>query len=192
MRKVVVYELLSLDGVAEDPDGFFADWDDAMEANLAAVIAAQDAVILGRRSYDEWAEFWPGSEIEPFATFINGVVKYVMTSAPLDQEWANASVVDGGLVDFVRNLRDRPCLMCLHVPRPARSTWRTTAVGSAGRDPFERLQRRATAVLSEHEKRGVLVAEGSPDECPQLAPVDIVPAGLLLLDLDDEQVVFGG
>jgi dihydrofolate reductase len=108
MRKVVVYELLSLDGVAEDPDGFFADWDDAMEANLAAVIAAQDAVILGRRSYDEWAEFWPGSEIEPFATFINGVVKYVKTSAPLDQEWANASVVDGGLVDFVRDLRDRP------------------------------------------------------------------------------------
>ena len=108
MRKVVVYELLSLDGVAEDPDGFFADWDDAMEANLAAVISAQDAVILGRRSYNEWAEFWPGSEIEPFATFINGVAKYVMTSAPLDQEWAHASVVDGGLVEFVRDLKDRP------------------------------------------------------------------------------------
>jgi dihydrofolate reductase len=108
MRKVVVYELLSLDGVAEDPDGFFADWDDAMDANLAAVIAAQDAVVLGRRSHDEWAEFWPGSEIEPFATFINGVAKYVVTSAPLDREWANASVVDGGLVEFVRDLKDRP------------------------------------------------------------------------------------
>src|SRR5664279_3051472 len=44
-----------------------------MDANLAAVIAEQDTVILGRRSYDEWAEFWTGSEIEPFATFINGV-----------------------------------------------------------------------------------------------------------------------
>ena len=44
VRKVVVYELLSLDGVAEKPDGFFADWDDAMEANLGAVIAAQDSV----------------------------------------------------------------------------------------------------------------------------------------------------
>ncbi len=42
MRKVVVYELLSLDGVAENPDGFFADWDDAMDANLAAVIGTQD------------------------------------------------------------------------------------------------------------------------------------------------------
>lgn len=108
MRKVVVYELLSLDGVAEDPDAFITDWDEMMDANLAEVIATQDAVILGRRSYDEWAAFWPHSEIEPFATFINGVAKYVATSAPLEREWANATVVDGGLVDFVRELKDRP------------------------------------------------------------------------------------
>ena len=108
MRKIVVYELLSLDGVAEDPDGFFADWDDAMDANLAAVIAEQDAVVLGRRSYTEWARFWPGSRIEPFATFINGVTKYVATSTPLDRDWANATALDGGLVEFVRDLKQRP------------------------------------------------------------------------------------
>ena len=108
MRKVVVYELLSLDGVAENPDGFFADWDDAMDANLGAVIAAQDAVILGRRSYEEWAEYWPSSDVEPFATFINGVAKYVATSTPLDPKWANATVVDGELVEFVRDLRSQP------------------------------------------------------------------------------------
>ena len=107
MRKIVVYELLSLDGVAEAPDTFFRDWDDAMGANLAAVIAAQDVVILGRRSYDEWAQFWPGSQIEPFATFINGVTKYVATSTPLDRDWAGATVIDGGLVDFVRDLRQQ-------------------------------------------------------------------------------------
>ena len=108
MRNVVVYELLSLDGVAENPDSFITDWDGAMEANLAAVIAAQDAVILGRRSYAEWAEFWPGSNIQPFATFINGVTKFVATSAPLQREWANASVIDGKLADFVRDLKARP------------------------------------------------------------------------------------
>jgi dihydrofolate reductase len=108
VRKVVVYELLSLDGVAEDPDSFFTDWDEAMGANLAAVIAAQDAVILGRRSYGEWAQFWPGSDIQPFATFINGVAKFVATSAPLQREWANTSVVDGGLAEFVRDLKARP------------------------------------------------------------------------------------
>lgn len=107
MRKIVVYELLSLDGVAENPDIFFADWDDAMAANLAAVIATQDAVILGRRSYTEWAQFWPGSQIQPFATFINGVTKYVATSAPLDQDWANAMALDGGLAEFVRDLKQQ-------------------------------------------------------------------------------------
>ena len=108
VRKVVAYELLSLDGVAEEPDGFVADWDEAMEANLGAVIAAQDSVILGRRSYEEWASFWPGSDIEPFATFINGVAKYVATSTPLDRDWANTTVIDGDLAGFVRELRNRP------------------------------------------------------------------------------------
>ena len=107
MRKVVVYELLSLDGVAEAPDRFFG-WDDALDAELAAVIATQDAVLLGRRSYDEWVGFWPGSEIEPFATFINGVAKYVATSTPLDQAWASSTVIDGELVEFVRDLKQQP------------------------------------------------------------------------------------
>jgi dihydrofolate reductase len=105
VRTIVAYELLSLDGVAEDPDRFFGEWDDAMDANLAAVIATQDAVILGRHSYDEWAQFWPGSRIEPFATFINGVAKHVATSTPLDRDWAHATVVDGELVEFVRDLK---------------------------------------------------------------------------------------
>ena len=107
MRKLVVYELSSLDGVAEAPDTFFT-WDDAIDARTGAMIATQDAVILGRRSYDEWAGFWPGSDIEPFATFINGVSKYVATSTPLDRAWANTTVIDGGLVEFVRDLKQQP------------------------------------------------------------------------------------
>jgi dihydrofolate reductase len=108
VRKVVVYELLSLDGVAESPDSFFTDWDEAMDANLAAVISAQDTVILGHRSYDEWAQFWPGRDIQPFATFINGVAKFVAASAPVKREWANATVVDGELAGFVRDLKAQP------------------------------------------------------------------------------------
>jgi dihydrofolate reductase len=105
MRKVVLYELLSLDGVAEDPDAFFFDWDEAMAANLAAVIATQDAVILGRHSYDEWSEFWPGRDIEPFAGFINNVAKYVATSTALEPPWPNATRIAGGLVPFVQDLK---------------------------------------------------------------------------------------
>jgi dihydrofolate reductase len=108
VRKLVVYELLSLDGVAEACENFITEWDDVLDANLAEVIGSQDAVILGRRSYNEWGEFWPESEIEPFASFINTVPKYIATSTPLDRDWANSAAIDGSLVDFVRDLKTRP------------------------------------------------------------------------------------
>ena len=106
MRKVVLSELVSLDGVAEDPNKFFFDWDEVVDANGAALIASQDAVLLGRRSYDEWSQFWPDSDIEPFATFINDVPKYVATSTPLGRHWHNATAIEGGLVEFVQNLKN--------------------------------------------------------------------------------------
>jgi dihydrofolate reductase len=108
VRKIVVGGLLSLDGVAEDPNRFFTEWDDEVDASIPRLIATQDAVILGRRSYDDWVGFWPGSEIEPFATFINGVAKHVATSAPLEPQWTNAHVIDGNLVEFARRLKDSP------------------------------------------------------------------------------------
>ena len=107
MRKVVAYELLSLDGVAEGPDEFITDWDAVMDENLGRVIATQDAVLLGRKSFDEWAGFWPGSTIEPFASFINGVQKFVVTSTPLDREWANTTVVAEELAGFVTDLKQQ-------------------------------------------------------------------------------------
>jgi dihydrofolate reductase len=105
MRKVVAYELLSLDGVAEQPDEFITTWDEAMQDNLARVITTQDAVLLGHRTYDDWADFWPASLIEPFATFINGVEKFVATSTTPRQTWANTTVIDGGLPEFVTELK---------------------------------------------------------------------------------------
>lgn len=107
MRKVVVYELLSLDGVAEAPDTFIDEWDDLAEDNLATVIKSQDLVVLGRQSHDEWARFWPTSDIEPFASFINGVQKYVATSSPLSAGWSNATAIDGDLVDFVHRQKNQ-------------------------------------------------------------------------------------
>lgn len=108
MRTVVAYELVSLDGVAETPDRFITTWDAVMDDNLAAVVATQDAVLLGRRSHDEWAGYWPTSDVEPFATFINTVPKHVVTSTPLDGGWAGASAVEGDLATFVRELREQP------------------------------------------------------------------------------------
>ena len=108
MRKVVAYELLSLDGVAEHPDAFITEFDEVMRENLGRVIATQDTVLLGRRTYEDWAAFWPTSDIEPFAAFINPVRKLVLTSTPLDPAWTNATVVEGDLAEFVAELKAQP------------------------------------------------------------------------------------
>jgi dihydrofolate reductase len=108
MRKVVLYELLSLDGCAEDPGKqFVPDFDDVMRENLRRVIAKQDAVLLGRRSYDDWAGYWPSSDNQPFANFINNVAKFVVTSSPLDQIWTNTTIVGGELSQFVAELKQQ-------------------------------------------------------------------------------------
>jgi dihydrofolate reductase len=108
MRKVVAYELLSLDGVAEQPDAFIAEFDEVMRENLGRVIEAQDAVLLGRRTWDDWAAFWPTSEIEPFAGFINAVQKFVVTATPPSPSWAPTTVVDADVADFVTALKQQP------------------------------------------------------------------------------------
>ena len=108
MRKVVVYELVSLDGIAEHPNEFITDFDEVMRENLGRVIGSQDAVLLGRRTYDDWAGFWPNSEIEPFATFINSVQKFAVTSTRPEQMWANVSVIDQDPAPFVAELKQQP------------------------------------------------------------------------------------
>lgn len=67
MRKVVAGGFLSLDGVAEQPDELVTDWDEAVDENIGRVIATQDTVLLGRRTYDDWSAFWPNSDIERLA-----------------------------------------------------------------------------------------------------------------------------
>jgi dihydrofolate reductase len=65
------------------------------------MIARQGAVILGRRTYDEWSRYWPTSDEQPFADFINGVRKYVVTSSPLTGDWPHAEAVSGSLAEVV-------------------------------------------------------------------------------------------
>ncbi|MFI5035788.1 MAG: dihydrofolate reductase family protein [Acidimicrobiales bacterium] len=108
MRKVVAGGLVSLDGVAEQPDAFVTDWDELVDENIGRVIATQDTVLLGRRTYDDWSAFWPNSDIEPFATFINGVEKFVASSTMPELNWANTTVIDGDLLEFVTELKRRP------------------------------------------------------------------------------------
>ena len=105
IRKVVLYQLLSLDGVAEEPSDWMSDGGRELFENLGAVIATQDDILLGRGTYDYWVDYWPTSEVEPFATFVNTTRKHVFSSTPLTQEWANTVVADRPPVEYVTDLR---------------------------------------------------------------------------------------
>ena len=107
MRKLVAYELLSLDGVAERPDDFVTDFDEVMVENLVRVIADQDAVLLGRRTYDEWAAYWPQRHGGPFASFINGVAKHVVTSTEPDFKWDHSTFIRDRWADNVRTMKEQ-------------------------------------------------------------------------------------
>ena len=116
-RKLVLYTLMSLDGAVDEPGRYFTDglehdqtpeFDSVMDENEERITASQDAVLLGRRMYDEWSRFWPTVENQPFAEFINDVRKYVVTSTPLAGEWHNAEAVSGPIDELVRDLKARP------------------------------------------------------------------------------------
>jgi len=117
VRKVVLYTLMSLDGAVDDPAGYFTpgenanqppEFDSVMEDNERKIIETQDAVLLGRRMYDEWSRYWPAVEHQPFADFINRVRKHVVTSTPLSYEWHNSEPATEPVDDLVRGLKDRP------------------------------------------------------------------------------------
>lgn len=118
MRKVVLYTLTSLDGAVEDPRRYFPDsiptvasapvFDPVMADLEAQLIGQQDAVLLGRNTFEEWSRYWPTSDEQPFADFINSVKKYVATSTPLTTSWGNAEAVAGPVTDLVRDLQAHP------------------------------------------------------------------------------------
>jgi dihydrofolate reductase len=97
---------VSLDGVAESPDKWqFEHFDDEMMAEMASQIAEQDAVLLGRVTYQEWAQYWPTSTDEPFASFINDTPKYVVSTTLEDPEWNNSTVIGGDVAEAVAALK---------------------------------------------------------------------------------------
>jgi dihydrofolate reductase len=110
MRKVSAYLLMSLDGVVEAPESFVREdsYDDVVDV-LRETIAEQDAIVLGRKMFVEWSEYWPTADHEPFATFINEHPKYVASSTLRSVDtWANSSLIDGDLADQLTVLKSQP------------------------------------------------------------------------------------
>src|SRR4051812_16449258 len=105
MRNLVLYGLLSLDGVAEEPGNWWVPGGDGLIDNLSRIIARQDAVLLGRRTYDDWAGYWPTADMQPFADFVNRTEKHVFTSSEPAQAWANSTFVERPAEEYVAALK---------------------------------------------------------------------------------------
>ena len=114
MGRIVVTEFMSLDGVVEDPGGAeafkYGGWsfefergDDGDKFKLDEALDA-DALLLGRVTYEGFADAWPSREGE-FADKFNTMPKYVVSSTLTEAEWNNSTVLDGDVVEQVSKLK---------------------------------------------------------------------------------------
>ncbi|WP_072802399.1 dihydrofolate reductase family protein [Rhodococcoides yunnanense] len=99
-------------GPDEDPDGFtFGGWqapllNEITGAQVAAAYEGTDALLLGRRTYDIFAAYWPHQDGE-FADLFNAIPKYVASRSAPDLSWAGSSRLGDDLPGSVREIRDR-------------------------------------------------------------------------------------
>ena len=116
MGRIVVTEFISLDGVIEDPGGSedykYGGWsfeinrgDEGDKFKLDETMES-DALLLGRVTYEGFADAWPKRDGE-FADKFNNMPKYVVSSTLSDPEWNNSHVIDpGDLAGAVAKLKD--------------------------------------------------------------------------------------
>jgi dihydrofolate reductase len=111
VRKLVATELVSLDGVMEKPEEWaFSYSNEEMEEANAAGMAASDAMLLGRMTYEGLAAFWPNQPGgTPMVDYINSVRKYVV-SGTLEEPlaWNNSTPIKGNVAEEIIELKRRP------------------------------------------------------------------------------------
>jgi dihydrofolate reductase len=115
MGKIVVTEFVSLDGVMEDPGGSedfkhggwsfeFSRGEEGDKFKLDEAMQSE-ALLLGRKTYEGFADAWPSREGE-FADKFNNMPKYVVSSTLSDPDWNNSTVIDGNLAQAVAKLTE--------------------------------------------------------------------------------------
>ena len=118
MRKLVISEFITLDGVMEDPGGAedfeFGGWslnyfnDEYLKFKYDELLAA-DALLLGRKTYEIFAEAWPShTDSGSFANAMNSMPKYVVSSKLKKLEWKNSIIIRGELTKEIGNLKKQP------------------------------------------------------------------------------------
>ncbi|MFL5893990.1 MAG: dihydrofolate reductase family protein [Thermoleophilaceae bacterium] len=110
MGRIAVHEFVALDGVFEDPR-WTVDFpfDPKMGEAIGAVMGASKAILLGRRTYEQFAPSWSGrtAEDDPGAPFMNESPKYVVSATLQDADWNNTTILGPYSPDAIRSLKDR-------------------------------------------------------------------------------------
>lgn len=104
MRRLVVTEFLSLDGVMENPAWTFPYWNDEIAKFKGEETDASDALLLGRVTYQGFAAAWPQSEDEG-ALYFNSVCKYVVSTTLNSVAWNNSVLLNGKIADEIVRLK---------------------------------------------------------------------------------------
>ncbi|MFC5835392.1 dihydrofolate reductase family protein [Nonomuraea insulae] len=108
MRKIVAELFTSLDGVVGSPDQWHGPHhSEEMEHDIQAGLAASDTMLLGRRTYQEHAGFWPG-ESGGLADLMNGIDKIVFSATLTELDWVNSRPATGDLTEEVTRLKRQP------------------------------------------------------------------------------------
>jgi len=105
MRKIVVSEFVSLDGVMEDPRWTFTYWNDEI-AQFKGEESSADALLLGRVTYQGFAAAWPGSK-DVGAPYFNSVRKYVVSTTLDTVEWNNSTLIKDNIVEEITTLKQQ-------------------------------------------------------------------------------------
>jgi dihydrofolate reductase len=111
MSKVVVSTYVTLDGVIESPEKWSLKYfDDEAEAYANDLLFGSDALLLGRGTYEGFAEAWP-SRGGDFADRINSMPKYVVSRTLDEVGWNNSTLIQGDVADEVAELKQQQDLL---------------------------------------------------------------------------------
>jgi len=110
MGKITAHEFITLDGVFEDPRWTFDfPFDPKMGEAIGGVMASSEAILLGRRTYEQFAPAWSTrtAEEDPGAPFMNESPKYVVTSTLQSADWSNSTILGPYDADSIRSLKQQ-------------------------------------------------------------------------------------
>lgn len=108
MGRIVNSTFMTLDGDITNMQAWhFEYWGDEAGRTAESILGAADALIMGRLTYEGFAQAWPSRTGDDFADRMNAIPKYAVSTTLQDPTWNNTTVVNGDVVAEIRQLKDR-------------------------------------------------------------------------------------